>query len=38
MSSYYQDSYRYFDEANGLIFVIDGTDEMRFNEVRETLG
>ena len=29
---------KYFDEANGLIFVIDGTDEMRFTEVRETLG
>ena len=29
---------KYFDEAHGLVFVIDGTDEMRFNEVRETLA
>ena len=28
---------KYFSEANGLIFVIDGAEEMRFNEVRETL-
>ena len=28
---------KYFGEANGLIFVIDGTEEIRFNEVRETL-
>lgn len=29
---------KYFSEANGLIFVIDGSDEIRFNEVRETLA
>ena len=28
---------KYFAEANGLIFVIDGAEEIRFNEVKETL-
>ena len=28
---------KYFSECNGIIFVIDGSDEIRFQEVRETL-
>lgn len=28
---------KYFGECNGLIFVIDGCDEIRFQEVKETL-
>jgi ADP-ribosylation factor related protein 1 len=29
---------KYFGEADGLIFVVDGTDDMRFTEVKETLS
>ena len=28
---------KYFSEANGLIFVIDGSNDIRFQEVKETL-
>ena len=28
---------KYFTECNGLVFVIDGADEIRFQEVKETL-
>ena len=28
---------KYYSEANGLVFVIDGADEMRYTEVKETL-
>ena len=28
---------KYFSECHGLVFVIDGADEIRFQEVRETL-
>ena len=28
---------KYFSECNGLVFVIDGADEIRFQEVKETL-
>jgi ADP-ribosylation factor related protein 1 len=29
---------KYFSECNGLVFVIDGADEMRFAEARETVA
>ena len=28
---------KYFSECHGLVFVIDGSDEIRFQEVKETL-
>ena len=28
---------KYFSECHGIVFVVDGSDEMRFSEVKETL-
>ena len=28
---------KYFSECHGIVFVIDGSDEIRFKEVKETL-
>ena len=29
---------KYFGEAHGIVFVVDGSDSIRFDEVKETLA